>query len=73
MQLETERLILREFAAEDWRDVHVCTSDPLLVQYMSFGPYTPAEAQEWVNGCVSRAGTAAALLRAGRGAAMTTR
>lgn len=55
MQLETERLLLREFAADDWRDVHSYTSDPLVVQYMSFGPYTPAEAQEWVNGCVSRA------------------
>ena len=55
MQLETDRLILREFAADDWRDVHVYTSDPLVVQYMSFGPYTPAQAQEWVNGCVSRA------------------
>ena len=55
MQLETDRLILREFDAGDWQDVLVYTSDPLVVQYMSFGPYTPAQAREWVNGCVSRA------------------
>jgi [ribosomal protein S5]-alanine N-acetyltransferase len=55
VHLETERLILRELAADDWRDIHVYTSDRLVVHYMSFGPYTPAEAQEWVNGCVSRA------------------
>ena len=34
MELRTDRLILREFAAGDWQDVLVYTSDPLVAQYM---------------------------------------
>jgi ribosomal-protein-alanine N-acetyltransferase len=48
MQLETERLILREFASDDWPDLNAYTSDPLVVQYMSFGPTTAAQAQEYI-------------------------
>jgi [ribosomal protein S5]-alanine N-acetyltransferase len=55
MQLETERLILREFAPDDWPDLNAYTSDPLVVQYMSFGPTTAAQAQEYIQGCLTRA------------------
>jgi hypothetical protein len=38
MQLETDRLILWEFAADDWQDLNAYTSDRWVVQYVSFGP-----------------------------------
>jgi RimJ/RimL family protein N-acetyltransferase len=34
MQLETERLLLREFTATDWPAVHAYESDPLVARYM---------------------------------------
>lgn len=55
MQLETERLILREFAADDWQDLNAYTSDPLVVQYMSFGPTTAEQARAYIEGCRTRA------------------
>jgi RimJ/RimL family protein N-acetyltransferase len=55
LQLETERLILREFAADDWQDLNAYTSDPLVVQYMSFGPTTAEQARAYIDGCLARA------------------
>jgi RimJ/RimL family protein N-acetyltransferase len=36
--LETERLILREFREEDWRDVQEYRADPAVVKYLPFEP-----------------------------------
>ena len=55
MQLETDHLILREFAAEDWQDLNAYTSDPQVVQYMSFGPTTGEQARAYIEGCLTRA------------------
>ena len=38
--LQIDRLILRDFVEEDWRDVHQYDSDPEVVKYMPFGPNT---------------------------------
>jgi [ribosomal protein S5]-alanine N-acetyltransferase len=41
--LETERLILREFREEDWRDVQEYRSDAVVVKYLPFEPATEKE------------------------------
>lgn len=39
--IQTERLLLREFTAEDEADVHEYAADPIVSQYMEWGPNTP--------------------------------
>jgi [ribosomal protein S5]-alanine N-acetyltransferase len=49
LRLETERLILRDFREEDWRDVHEYGSDPEVVKYMPFGPNTEEESKAYIQ------------------------
>ncbi|HSL44261.1 MAG TPA: GNAT family N-acetyltransferase [Anaerolineales bacterium] len=55
MRLESERLVLREFAMEDWPAVNAYTSDPVVVQYMPFGPTTEAQTREHLSQCLATA------------------
>ncbi len=55
MQLESERLLLREFRLTDWPAVDAYTSDPDVVKYMHFGPTTEAETREHLAGCLAAA------------------
>ena len=55
MQLESERLILREFALEDWPAVNAYTSDPTVVQYMPFGPTSEEQTREHLSPCLATA------------------
>ena len=47
--LTTERLILREFCADDWTGLHAIESNPEVARYQSFEPRTPAEARAYVQ------------------------
>jgi ribosomal-protein-alanine N-acetyltransferase len=49
MQLETPRLILREFKATDWKAVHEYASDPDVVKFMEWGPNTIEETQSFID------------------------
>lgn len=49
MELETERLILREFVQEDWREVLAYQSDPRYLEYYAWTDRTPEEVQEFVQ------------------------
>lgn len=49
MTKETERLILREFCASDFDDVHEYSSDYENVRHMMFGPNTPEETREFLE------------------------
>ena len=49
MQLETERLLLREFVADDWATVLAYQSDPRYLRYYAWGGRTAAEAQDFVQ------------------------
>ena len=49
MFLETERLRLREFAPEDYEDVHAYSSDYENVHHMMFGPNTPQQTRDYLN------------------------
>ena len=55
MQLESERLLLREFALDDWPSVNAYTSDPKVVQYMAFGPTTAEQTREHLSRCLETA------------------
>lgn len=49
-RFETERLIIRRFTAEDWRDLHEYLSDESVVEYEPYYPFTEEESkQEAVN------------------------
>ena len=42
-ELETERLLLRQFREEDWRDLHPYYSDQVATQYTIGRPFTEGE------------------------------
>ncbi len=45
----TQRLILREFAPEDFEGVHAYASDYENVRHMTFGPNTPEQTREYLE------------------------
>ena len=49
MREETERLVLREFSADDFEDVHAYSSDYETVRHMMFGPNTEAQTREYLE------------------------
>lgn len=49
MKLETERLILRDFVADDWRAVLEYQSDPLYLRYNHWMERTPEAVQEFIG------------------------
>lgn len=49
MQLETERLILREFVAEDWPTVLAYQSDPRYLRYYAWAGRTEAQVRAFVG------------------------
>ena len=49
MEITTERLILREFVEEDWREVLAFQSDPRYLEYYAWTGRTNEEVQEFVQ------------------------
>lgn len=49
MEIETERLILRDFLKEDWQRVLEYQSDPLYLRYNDWTERTPEAVQEFVG------------------------
>lgn len=45
-QLETERLFLRRFRPEDWKDLYEYLSDPGVVRYEPYDTYTEEECRD---------------------------
>lgn len=54
MQLETRRLILREFKKTDWKSVHEYASDPDVSRYMEWGPNTVDDTVRFVETSVQQ-------------------
>ncbi len=48
VKLRTERLVLRDFAADDWPAFHAVESLPEVARYQSFEPRTEAESRAYV-------------------------
>ena len=53
MELETERLILREFEESDWHAVHEYGSDSEVVRHMEWGPNTEQETKDFIRRVLS--------------------
>ncbi len=49
MQLETKRLVLREFVKDDWQAVLAYQSDPLYLRYNDWTERTPEAVQEFIG------------------------
>ena len=54
MQLETERLLIRDFNQTDLNAIHEYSSDPEVVRYMPFGPNTPEQSKAFLDRAISR-------------------
>jgi len=49
MTVETARLLLRPFTADDAADVHVYASDPAVCRFTEWGPNSEDDTREWVE------------------------
>jgi [ribosomal protein S5]-alanine N-acetyltransferase len=49
LPIQTDRLILRDFVADDWRAVHTYAADPEAVRYMEWGPNDEATTRAFVE------------------------
>lgn len=49
MRIETERLIIREFTSKDVQHVHVYAKDPVVSQYMAWGPNSMEDTVGFIN------------------------
>jgi RimJ/RimL family protein N-acetyltransferase len=53
--LETERLILRDFALNDWEALNAIVSDPAVARYMHFAAWDEAKRYQWLMRMVHEA------------------
>ena len=51
MQIETERLLLREVVEEDFEAIHAYASDPEVVEYVAWGPNTEQVTRDFIENC----------------------
>jgi len=49
VEIRTQRLVVREFCADDAENLFALTSDPQVVRYLEFGPTSHAESQGLVD------------------------
>ncbi|TLS49572.1 GNAT family N-acetyltransferase [Paenibacillus antri] len=49
MKLITERLTIRDFVFDDWKEVHAYASSSLVATHMIWGPNTEAETQSFIE------------------------
>ncbi len=49
MELVTERLVLREYAADDFDAVHRFASDPETTRFVAWGPNTPEQTRGFIE------------------------
>ena len=54
--LKSPRLLLRDFVAEDWQDVHAYASRPEACRFQAWGPNTPDESRAHIQGRIALAG-----------------
>ncbi len=53
MELQTERLLLREYTLDDFAAVHSFASDVRVAEYVEWGPNTADDTQEFLELCVA--------------------
>jgi RimJ/RimL family protein N-acetyltransferase len=55
LPIRTERLVLRDFRAEDFDEVHAYASDPDVVRFMPWGPNTEDDTRKFLKRVVAEA------------------
>lgn len=50
--IETDRLILRDYRADDIAAIHAFRSDPAATRFMQMAPETLAQSSEWLDGAI---------------------
>ncbi len=55
MQIQTKRLLIRDFTEADFDAVYAYGSDPAVVRYMVFPPSTPESSREHLTRCMAQA------------------
>ncbi len=53
--LRGKRIMLRDFAPDDWSAVHAYTSCPEVYRFQPWGPNTPDETRAYVEGAIAQA------------------
>ena len=53
LPIETERLRIRHFTAEDWQAVHAYTSDPGVMTYLPEGVMTEEQTKQFIAGSMT--------------------
>lgn len=53
MQIETSRLIIRDFVLEDWASVHLYASDVAVTEYMIWGPNSEDDTKGYLEQIIS--------------------
>ncbi len=56
MNINTERLILRDYRAEDWERVHIYGADPEFSRYEFWGPNTIEDTKKFISDVLVSAG-----------------
>ncbi|MDQ1232540.1 ribosomal-protein-alanine N-acetyltransferase [Paenibacillus sp. SORGH_AS306] len=54
MQLETQRLLIREIQHSDWEAIHTYTQLPEVTQYTAWGPNTEADTKAYVEEAIAQ-------------------
>ncbi|MEX3619477.1 GNAT family N-acetyltransferase [Paenibacillus glucanolyticus] len=49
MQMESKRLMIRDFQEEDWASIHAYASDPLVTEYTMWGPNTEEDTSNYLK------------------------
>ncbi|MGG4345317.1 GNAT family N-acetyltransferase [Paenibacillus lautus] len=49
MQMESERLVIRDFQEEDFASIHAYASDPLVTEYTMWGPNTEEDTSAYLT------------------------
>lgn len=55
MRLATERLVLRDLVADDWRDLHAFEGDPEVVRYQEYTPRTEEDCRSYIAALIEDA------------------
>lgn len=63
MYIETGRMIIRDFMADDWKDLHEILSDPIVMEKCE-PAYTPEQTKSFLSEfCIGKKGAFAAVLK----------
>jgi [ribosomal protein S5]-alanine N-acetyltransferase len=58
MELQTKRLLLREYAVDDFAAVHAFASDVRIAEYVDWGPNSAGDTRHFLEMCVAAQGDA---------------